>query len=33
MSKREHLKVLKQGVEAWNDWRILHQLDPDLNPF
>jgi hypothetical protein len=31
MANPEHLKVLQQGVEAWNRWRSEHQdIVPDL---
>jgi hypothetical protein len=29
MSNPEHLKILKQGVEAWNKWR---EENPDFRP-
>jgi hypothetical protein len=32
MAKREHLKILKRGVEAWNKWRLEHgDVFPDLS--
>jgi hypothetical protein len=32
MANPEHLKILKQGVEAWNKWRRENpSIDPDLN--
>jgi TIR domain/Pentapeptide repeats (8 copies) len=32
MANREHLDVLKQGVEAWNQWREKHPtVRPDLS--
>lgn len=32
MANSEHLKILKQGVEAWNEWRSENiHLRPDLN--
>ena len=27
----EHLKILKQGVEQWNKWRLENHIRPDLN--
>ncbi len=32
MASEEHLKILKQGVEAWNKWREEQDIDmkPDL---
>lgn len=31
MANQEHLDILKQGVEIWNQWRIEHTLiQPDL---
>lgn len=29
MANEEHLKILKQGVEAWNKWR---EANPDIRP-
>ena len=29
MAEPEHLKILNQGVEAWNKWRKEH---PDIKP-
>jgi len=32
MANQEHLDILKQGVEAWNQWRKVHpEIRPDLN--
>ncbi len=32
MANEEHLKILKQGVEAWNEWREKNpQIIPDLS--
>jgi len=32
MANEEHLKILKQGVEAWNKWREKNpQITPDLS--
>jgi hypothetical protein len=31
MANKEHLEILKKGVEAWNRWRALNrQVQPDL---
>ena len=31
MANPEHLKILKQGVAAWNKWRLENRLIvPDL---
>ena len=31
MANEEHLKILKRGVEEWNEWRREHPEDwPDL---
>ena len=30
MSNEEHLKILKQGVEQWNKWRLENAIKPDL---
>jgi hypothetical protein len=29
MANDEHLAILKQGVEVWNEWR---QKNPDVRP-
>jgi uncharacterized protein YjbI with pentapeptide repeats len=29
MADEEHLRILKQGVEVWNEWRIMN---PDIRP-
>ena len=31
MADEEHLKILKQGVEQWNKWRLENAIRPDLN--
>lgn len=31
MANPEHLAILKQGVEAWNEWR--RETRPILRPF
>lgn len=32
MANQEHLAILKQGVEAWNQWRKEHpEIQPDLS--
>lgn len=32
MSNPEHLKILKQGVETWNEWRQQNsKINPDLS--
>jgi len=32
MANEEHLKILNQGVEAWNEWREKNPaITPDLN--
>jgi uncharacterized protein YjbI with pentapeptide repeats len=30
MANEEHLKILKQGVEQWNKWRLENAIGPDL---
>jgi uncharacterized protein YjbI with pentapeptide repeats len=31
MADEEHLKIIRQGVDAWNDWREKNpKLYPDL---
>jgi len=31
MANEQHIQLLKQGQEVWNDWRQEHrQLQPDL---
>src|SRR5205809_486546 len=30
MASEEHLKILKQGVEQWNKWRLENAIRPDL---
>src|SRR5438093_2250040 len=30
MANEEHLKILKQGVEQWNKWRLENDIRPDL---
>ena len=32
MANPEHLKIIKQGVKAWNDWKVDHpDIIPDLS--
>ena len=31
MANEEHLKILKQGVEQWNKWRLENAIRPDLS--
>jgi uncharacterized protein YjbI with pentapeptide repeats len=32
MANKEHLKILKQGMEIWNRWRVDHpETKPDLS--
>jgi len=31
MPDEEHLKILKQGVEQWNKWRLENAIRPDLS--
>jgi uncharacterized protein YjbI with pentapeptide repeats len=31
MANPEHLEIIKQGVEVWNDWADLHRAVPDLS--
>ena len=32
MANEEHLRILKQGVDAWNEWRREHpDIQPDLS--
>src|SRR5437016_6124049 len=30
MANEEHLKILKQGVEQWNKWRLENAIRPDF---
>ena len=31
MANQEHVDILKQGIDVWNDWRERHpEVDPDL---
>jgi uncharacterized protein YjbI with pentapeptide repeats len=30
MANEQHLKILKQGVEQWNKWRLENAITPDL---
>lgn len=31
MANRQHLKILKEGVRAWNQWRAENpRIQPDL---
>ncbi len=32
MANKEHLEILKQGVEVWNKWRTenLNDAEPDF---
>ena len=30
MANEEHLKILNQGVEQWNKWRLENAIGPDL---
>jgi len=33
MTNQEHLDILKQGVDTWNQWRQEHpDIQPDLRP-
>ena len=31
MANQEHLEILKQGVDAWNQWRRAQERKPDLS--
>jgi pentapeptide repeat protein len=31
MANEEHLKILKQGAEQWNKWRVENAISPDLD--
>ena len=31
MANPEHLEILRQGVEVWNQWRKIHHAPPDLS--
>jgi uncharacterized protein YjbI with pentapeptide repeats len=31
MANADHLKTLRQGVDAWNAWRKQHPVKPDLS--
>jgi uncharacterized protein YjbI with pentapeptide repeats len=30
MANEEHLKILRQGVAGWNEWREHSDINPDL---
>ena len=31
MANEEHLKILEQGIEQWNKWRLENAIRPDLS--
>ncbi len=31
MANEQHLSILRQGVDAWNGWRRIEHVDPDLS--
>jgi hypothetical protein len=32
MANPEHVEILRQGVEAWSEWRLSHpEIEPDLS--